>query len=426
MKRTKREQNSVIIYFSLYLIFTLWLVYFWATYIFPSIKEVEGLKKSVATTYTNINRVKKEWLSLKEFQDKLSTGLVYTPEEWKDNLYMDEILKSIDESFYNDNIKNSSEENFDIYIKKISDKYSDMTSFDEKEQIISNILPVYSEYVSDLWPNSLSDYKFINYIESIAETFSLDLNNSIWITELRLLDNYTIWLWDTSLETNIFYIPLLFEVSWNKESIIDFLHYIDNLWKLEIDKDNNVIVKTETDKDFLSFKNLVLKGQTKDEKYNIFNNQIFDIESIEIGDYIDSSFDLKNTEESFINYLKNTQWKEQYSAKIQLRFYVKWIPVFKIEKYIKDFVWDFTKFRWEVWKTMWNPNLNSGDRQKLTEINSVMTQLQGVVIVAIQKSLSTKDNIEESYKQVNIYKSVLEDYKATLEQINNKLWNTAK
>ena len=151
-----------------------------------------------------------------------------------------------------------------------------------------------------------------------------------------------------------------------------------------------------------------------------------DIESIEIGDYIDSSFDLKNTEESFINYLKNTQWKEQYSAKIQLRFYVKWIPVFKIEKYIKDFVWDFTKFRWEVWKTMWNPNLNSGDRQKLTEINSVMTQLQGVVIVAIQKSLSTKDNIEESYKQVNIYKSVLEDYKATLEQINNKLWNTAK
>ena len=95
MKRTKREQNSVIIYFSLYLIFTLWLVYFWATYIFPSIKEVEGLKKSVASTYTNINRVKKEWLSLKEFQDKLSTGLVYTPEEWKDNLYMDEILKSI-------------------------------------------------------------------------------------------------------------------------------------------------------------------------------------------------------------------------------------------------------------------------------------------------------------------------------------------
>gem|GEM_PF-5796313 len=45
---------------------------------------------------------------------------------------MDEILKSIDEKFYNDNIKNSSEENFDLYIKKISDKYSSDTSFDEK------------------------------------------------------------------------------------------------------------------------------------------------------------------------------------------------------------------------------------------------------------------------------------------------------
>lgn len=426
MKRTKREQNSIIIYFSIYLIFTLGLIYFSASYIFPNIKEIEGLKTSVLDTYSNINRVKKEWLNLKEFQDKLSTGLVYTPEEWKDNLYMDEILKSIDEKFYNDNIKNISEEDFNSHIKSISDKYSDMTSFDEKEQIISNILPVYSEYVSDLWPNSLSDYKFINYIESIAETFSLDLNNSIWITELKVLDDYSIWVGDTSLQTNIFYIPLLFEVSWNKESIIDFLHFIDNLWRLEIDKENNVVVKTETNKDFSNFKNLVLKWQSKDEKYNIFNNQIFDIEYIEIGDYIDSSFDLKDTETSFVNYLKNSQWKEMYSAKIQLRFYVKWIPVFKIEKYIKDFVWDFTKFRWEVWKTMWNTNLTSWDRQKLTEINSVLTQLQWVVIVAIQKSLSTKENIEESYKQVNTYKTVLEEYKETLEQINNKLWNTAK
>lgn len=426
MKRTKREQNSIIIYFSIYLIFTLGLVYFWAAYIFPSIKEIESLKSSVLETYSNINRINKDWLNLKEFQDKLSTGLVYAPEAWKDNLYMDEILKSIDQKFYDENIKNTNENNFDIYIKKISDKYSDMTSFDQKEQTISNILPVYSEYVSDLWPNSLSDYKFINYIESIAETFSLDFDNSIWITELKLLDDYSIWLGDTSLETNIFYIPMLFEVSWNKDSIVNFLHFIDNLWKLEIDSDENIIVKWETNNDFSNFKNLVLKWQTKDDKYNIFNNQVFDIESIELGDYIDSSFDIQNTNESFITYLKSTQWNEMYSAKINLRFYVKGIPVFKIEKYIKDFVQDFTKFRWEIWKTLWNTNITSSDRQKLTEINSVMTQLQGVVIVSIQKSLSTKDNIEESYRQVNTYKSVLEDYKKTLEQINNKLWNIAK
>jgi|GEM_PF-5803212 hypothetical protein len=42
------------------------------------------------------------------------------------------------------------------------------------------------------------------------------------------------------------------------------------------------------------------------------------------------------------------------------------------------------------------------------------------MIVSIQKSLVTKENIEESYKQVNSYKAVLEDYKKTLEQIKTK------
>ena len=426
MKKTKREQSSIIIYFSIYLIFTLWLVYFVASYILPSIKEIEVLKSSVSETYWNINRVKKEWLNLKEFQDKLATGLVYSTDAWKDNLYMDEILKSIDEKFYNDNIKNSSEENFDLYIKKISDKYSSDTSFDEKWQLISSILPVYSEYVSDLWPNSLSDYKFINYIESIVETFNLDLNNSIWITELKILDNYSIWLWDTSLETNIFYIPMSFNVSWNKSAIIDFLHFIDNLWKIELDKNNNIIIKSETNIDFSNFKNLILKWQVKNEKYNIFSNQIFDIETIEFWEYIDSSFDIKDTEDTFISYLKSSQWNDKFSAKIELRFYVKWMPMFKIEKYIKDFVQEFAKIKGEVWILLWDTNISSSDKQKLNEINGIMNQLQWVMIVSIQKSLVTKENIEESYKQVNSYKAVLEDYKKTLEQIKTKSWNTAK
>ncbi len=363
MKKTKREQSSIIIYFSIYLIFTLWLVYFVASYILPSIKEIEVLKSSVSDTYWNINRVKKEWLNLKEFQDKLATGLVYSTDAWKDNLYMDEILKSIDEKFYNDNIKNSSEENFDLYIKKISDKYSSDTSFDEKWQLISSILPVYSEYVSDLWPNSLSDYKFINYIESIVETFNLDLNNSIWITELKILDNYSIWLWDTSLETNIFYIPMSFNVSWNKSAIIDFLHFIDNLWKIELDKNNNIIIKSETNIDFSNFKNLILKWQVKNEKYNIFSNQIFDIETIEFWEYIDSSFDIKDTKDTFISYLKANQWNDKFSAKIELRFYVKWMPMFKIEKYIKDFVQEFAKIKGEVWILLWDTKISSSDKK---------------------------------------------------------------
>lgn len=420
MKRTKREENALIIVNVIYWALIIIILYFFISYIVPSIKDISLLKSSVSATYLDINRIKKEGVNYSEFNENINTIIQQTKVDKKeDNLYLSEILKSIDEKFYNENIKNSTEDDFNTFIDALSKKYSDNSTFDNKVDTISKILPVYSEEVSDLWENALNDFKFINYIESIAETFNVNFTNSIWISELKLLDDYSVWVWDNNLDTNIFYIPLTLDLNWTKSSILDFLYFVDNIWKIELDKDQNINIKNDINKDFLDFKNKVLKWQIKDEWYNIFNNQVFDIESVEFDNYLDSSFDLTDPKVSFISNIKNTQWRELIKANVSLRFYIKWIPIFKIENFIRDFIVDFTKMKsdveWYIAK-LWQDSTKS---KKLTEINTVLDQIQINVINWIQKNLSTKVGLDEAFKQVNIYKNILDNYKKDLEQFKN-------
>lgn len=410
MSKTKREQNTVIIYFWFYLLLSIVLVFTFISFIFPSIKEIETIKVSALDTYNAIQRVEKEWVSFDEFNQNISWLWV------SKDLYLSQILKNVDSTFYNDNIKNTTDKKYSQFIDELSKKYSDTSSFDAKIENISKILPVYSEGISDLGENFLSDYKFINYIESIAETFNISFPNSIWISEVSILEDYSIWVGDTSLEKNIFYIPLSLDITWTKESIINFLYFAQNIWSIKVDGDNIEVINT-LDKDFSDFKNKVLKGQVKTPDYNIFNNQIFDIESINFADYIDSSFDINNTTDSFINYIRNTQWNERYNAKVKLRFYVKWIPMFKIEKFIQDFVVEFNSINQEVLKSLWRQDINPAKRQKLQEIKASLDQLQTGVLLNIQKSINTKVDIDKSYMSVTKYNLTLKEYRNYLEQI---------
>ncbi|MDD3145223.1 MAG: hypothetical protein PHV23_03890 [Candidatus Gracilibacteria bacterium] len=420
MKRTKREENALIIVNVIYGALIIIILYFFISYIVPSIKDISLLKSSVSATYLDINRIKKEGVNYSEFNENINTIIQQTKVDKKeDNLYLSEILKSIDEKFYNENIKNSTEDDFNTFIDALSKKYSDNSTFDNKVDTISKILPVYSEEVSDLGENALNDFKFINYIESIAETFNVNFTNSIGISELKLLDDYSVGVGDNNLDTNIFYIPLTLDLNGTKSSILDFLYFVDNIGKIELDKDQNINIKNDINKDFLDFKNKVLKGQIKDEGYNIFNNQVFDIESVEFDNYLDSSFDLTDPKVSFISNIKNTQGRELIKANVSLRFYIKGIPIFKIENFIRDFIVDFTKMKSDVEGYIAKLGQDSTKSKKLTEINTVLDQIQINVINGIQKNLSTKVGLDEAFKQVNIYKNILDNYKKDLEQFKN-------
>jgi len=410
MSKTKREQNAIVIYFSFYLVLTIVLIYTFISYIVPSIKDIEVLKTSTMDVFNDIKRIEKEGVNFDEFNSNITSS-----NDWKD-LYLTEVLKNIDVNFYNENIKNTTDSTFKAFIEALSKKYSDTSAFDEKIATISKILPVYTEWINDLWEDYLTDYKFINYIESIAETFNVSFPNSIGISEVSILEEYSIGMWETSLEKNIFYVPLSLDITWTKESIINFLYFAQNIWNIKVDWDN-IAVTNELEKDFSDFKNKVLKWQTKTTDYNIFNNQMFDIETITLNEYIDSSFDINNTWSSFISYLRSTQWNEKYDAKVKLRFYVKWVPMFKIENSIIDFVQNFALVNQEVLQNLSRQDINPAKRQKLQEMKNSLEQLQLSVIVDMQKSLALKENIDKSYMQANQYTLLLNEYSEYLKEI---------
>ena len=62
---------------------------------------------------------------------------------------------------------------------------------------------------------------------------------------------------------------------------------------------------------------------------------------------------------------------------------------------------------------LWQDSTKS---KKLTEINATLNQIQINIIPWIQKTLSTKVGLDEAFRQVNIYKKILDNYKKDLEQ----------
>ncbi|MDD2908045.1 MAG: hypothetical protein PHH98_05390 [Candidatus Gracilibacteria bacterium] len=429
MKRTKREENSIIITTVLYGLLIIVMVYLFLSYVIPGLKDVGSLKSALSGTYTNLQRVEKEGVNLTEFNNSVK-GLLSKDSKDKnknkdEELYSSVVLKSIDEAFYNKNIKNTTEANFNLFIDKVTKKYASNSTLNSGVDTIGKILPVYSEDVSDLGNNGLTDFKFINYIESVAETFNIKFNDSIGISDLKLLDSYAVGIGNNSLDTNIFYIPLDLNITGTKSSIIDFLYFIENVGKIELLDDSSIYVGNEISSDFQNFKSLVLKGQLKKENYNIFNNQFFDIENISFQEYIDSSFDPVEDKGTFVNYIKSNQGRESIKANVKLRFYVKGIPIFKIENFIKDFITDFGKTKTTLDTLLSKAEDGSIKQQKLQEISTVVNQIQLTIVSPMQKKLSSKLNIDETYKQANIYKKILDGYKKDLEQYTTVAVETA-
>jgi hypothetical protein len=110
---------------------------------------------------------------------------------------------------------------------------------------------------------------------------------------------------------------------------------------------------------------------------------------------------------------------------VKLRFYVKWLPVYKIENYIREFILFFTTLQKDVSVALDNSNISGSDKQKITDLNNSLLQFSKTILPNIQQWLSL-ENINEWYNLVNRYYGTIKTYRNTLDQINSNLWNTAK
>ncbi|MDP2396333.1 MAG: hypothetical protein Q8S84_07915 [bacterium] len=97
-------------------------------------------------------------------------------------MVISEILNSITNDFYTTNLVNTKESNYTKFLEK---KVIDLNNSDnqklveEKINKISKVLPPYTDNSFEFSPFTLTDYKFVNYVESIIESFNLNSSSSI-------------------------------------------------------------------------------------------------------------------------------------------------------------------------------------------------------------------------------------------------------
>lgn len=451
MKKTRRQKNSIIVSILLFsfLIFVLFLTFF--LYLRWQLTEIETQKEEVEKLYNKYQNIEKSGLSYTDFKKLLNkkdfTVLIKWDTQEKKNSqndYLKWIVDSVDSTFFDTYITNTKSWKF---LDTITEKKSQLIeSYDnsENDTIIKYVLPTYSKELSwvvwedysfsweinEVIENWLSDFKFINYIESILANFGLQYKNSLGLENVMSLDNYSLSLKDSSLEKSIFYIPVELDIVWRKDSIIDFLYFIENVGKISIDSQDGIKVVEQVRRPwdpFLDFTNSLRNQKLKSRKQsNVFDNQIADIYSISFSENLDSWFVpdeniYSEKSEDFVKYLKNTQKNEKFEAKVIVHFYVKGLAKFRLEKFNTELEKNIKSVKGMINKILKTPSLSSVDKNEVQKMNTTFQSIEKSFLSMKTQMKKDESKLTEYYKSVFDYNKTINEYLQKVEQINKKI-----
>lgn len=320
-------------------------------------------------------------------------------------LVTDEELKKmigkIGEDFYSKNLKNTSSLPYADFVKEKTEYINKIKTSDKiktRDKKLSTVLPSYQEWVSV--EGTMSDLDFINYIENLLKAFSLQTTSNIGINDIVLLEDKGEKIKKIdALSSQLFYIPLKLDLRGRKADIADFLYYLQNVGKVE---------KVENDDIKFYADNYITKKIPNFN--NIYESKLVDIESITLPEYIDTSSvirpsDAKSTEK-FLLFIRNgVENEDVFSVNVELRFYVKGLPVYKLEEYILKIVGEYKKMKTDVEK-----KLNEAQNRKSvllnTEILSVISSFKTIklyladldeTVKRLEAGLKQKNNLEKLY-----------------------------
>lgn len=422
--RSRRQKNLIILSFWFYSFLLIVMFFVSLFYFYPKIQEIESLKKSNLSLLSDYNRILNKWQNYKEFLVTYKENYKkYSKENDSNTEFFANLVEDMDEDFYKSVFTNTWTISYDVFLSDLFKDYTEKESeFQDKINITSNILPIYSENISpdllkeqeEKWSKVLSDFIFVNYIEKIINTFNLSYSSPIGISWLSLVDEFSTWQW-WNMEKNIYYIPLSLNITGKKSDILNFIYFADNVWSINILSNQDLQVPIPNTPWFDNFhKNITLKWDKRTNSYNIFNNQIFDIENITMSEYIDSDR-VKPTKENFYDYLFSNQSKEDFSITVSLRFYVKWIPNYVFENYIEAFREDLKKFTSDVWVEVKSKLYTWYKLQRLKNLQSTVLEMQKQSIKDLAKSKDS--SLEWLYSKAYSLSKVLEEYKKELNDI---------
>ncbi|PZM85677.1 hypothetical protein DLH72_01690 [Candidatus Gracilibacteria bacterium] len=422
IKRTKRDETKILFTNVVYgfLIGVELLVLFFI--ILPNHHEVEAIKSEAFELNSNLEKYKSKGMPLEEIKSMIRDKKVELDPKANEK-YILSIINEVDEGFYKNNFENSSGTLYDDFINKKVEIYKNDTSptNEEKLKITSKVLPYYSDNVLD--GSNLTDFQFINYVESIISTFNLSYTNPIGIKEIKQIDNYKLLSSDNSFDKGIYEIPVDLNISGRKSSIIDFLHFIENVGKVTFDNEtkNISINKEESDPGtvFFDFRNKKLDGQksTANGSYNIYDNQIADIELISMNKYIDSSEkNIRSNDDgkTFLKFLKFSQDKEKFDITVRINFYVKGVPKYKVDEFISSFNKRLSLIDDSVKKILGKTDLPSNQKQKFTNIKLSIENIKNSI-----KDNSSANGLMDRYQNISGYLDLIEGYENEIKKINN-------
>ena len=412
MERSKRQESSIIIYFSFYSLLLLVLIIFTFNVLYPRISIIEWKKDSTKSTYEWFLETKEQGLNYSEFISMKSKLKLTT--------YQEELFNNIEEEFYQNYLTNTTNE---LYSKFLENQLLEINNDDKKEEFakkeekIINILPPYSESNVNWANNLLSDFKFINYIENLFATFSLEYTNEIGISQIHLVEEFSETDNKSSLDTNIYYIPLTLWLEGTKYNMINFLYYIEHVWNINIQENEINIHNQNTDNFLYRTVKILLKNdiptasnytQNFIENYNIFENQLIDIESIEFREYLDES-EISHTNEtqSLATRVKENQANDKMTIDIKLRFYIKWVQNIKIIEHLNSYINYFNTTKLLVANQMWNKDLSNLELSRVKAIQSDINEMNSW-LSDISVAIAKQENFNSVLKDVTNYTNILD------------------
>ena len=386
MQLENKQQKSIILVLFLYSILSIGCITVFFTFLYPNIAQIEQLKSNTSEVYESVQQAKAQWIWFDLFQAQAG--------QLAQNPYEQQLVQNIDTLTYNRVFTHTG---ISPYTTFLADKQSELTQQAVQkwpdQAIVSELLPLYG---AD-WENTevLSDFAFVNYVESILETFSLQYEGLIGIGNLNLVENFSSTTNKNSLETSIFSIPLDLRITGSKSSVLDFFHYIENSGKISLQEDR-IIPYTDNTLS-LGWLPIVLEWESYTPDYNIYQNPVVDIVHLSMKEYIDSSVFIRE-DQAFIDFVKQTRWNEVFDFDITLNFYVKWLPQYKIENKITEVIKDYQKIQSETNQQRKNTNISEGDKINLEKVSDYLQSLQGD-IKTLQTNLKKQIRLQDMYTQ---------------------------
>ena len=393
INKIKRRLISSLIINSIVLIIVSILIYLQI----DPINEIGAKKEETNILLNEYNKNISYWITFADFNNKKSA--LTDIDSYKKN-----IIDILDIWFYNKffiNTWTDSYENFLLNLWKSINEKIWSKEFKDKQKLLSTILPIYSNSALMDW--TITDSTFINNIETLIDKFNLSTSDSITVSDIIAVEDLnTKKIRKSLLDSEIYYFKLPLKLTWTKKDVIDFIHYVENVWSIQISGNDINLYKDSSDN---------------------YEWQVAEIESIKIWSYLDSDKSTIN-KWSFTDFIKNNQWNEKLDIEIVLNFYVKWLASYKVQDYVNLLNKNYTKLSKDTTSLISkidqnNPNFIS----TFNKLNSIKIYLDNIKkeISDLNVKARKSEDIGNTYSQAYKFTNSLNNLSNTLDELKKNI-----